>query len=304
MTTRFRKFLLTALAFFLLSWSPQALAQRILEDGWGTDDWGGNEPQTAETVTVQETNERFQQVGSEPTSVGDRTVVVVENAISEEPLESVSAVSISGITGVAGKVPEVKQIGPTQTTALGWTVTVSHIDDGTTYGRIVAVGKSPPRDTSVPPSDREVREVADLAPPPAPPPAPPAPPAPPGGGPPPGAGPPPVPPILTFTANPPAIPRGATSRLDWTSNASSCLGDCVSGDCTEWDNTPPGLGTFKPTNGNQTVSPDVTATYRLSCFLGSAAAIKEVTVSVGQIKWREIIPRLFQFIPKLFGASQ
>lgn len=133
-------------------------------------------------------------------------------------------------------------------------------------------------------------------------------------GPPPTPSPPPPPtptftppplPTLTFTANPVSIVRGGTSELSWSSNGVSCLGDCISGDCEEWDSTPPGLGTNKPTSGNQSVSPQVTSGYRLTCFsAGGGSAQRDVTVTVGFLKWREIIPRLFQFLQPIFSSSQ
>lgn len=155
--------------------------------------------------------------------------------------------------------------------------------------------------------DREIGErVRNGGPSPSPtPPPPPPPPAPPAGPPP---GPPPVSPSLTFTANPSAIARGATSELSWSSNGSSCLGYCVAGDCWEWDNTFPGqydgIGETKPTSGTETVSPQRTSTYGLRCFRDSASTYQEVIVSVARLKWREIIPRLFPFLQPIFGTSQ
>jgi hypothetical protein len=85
---------------------------------------------------------------------------------------------------------------------------------------------------------------------------------------------PPPPNILFFTATPTNIVNGQTSTLSWkTQNATSCKGECVSGDCREWVND-------KSLTGFQEVRPRSNSTYGLRCTGPGGSAFESVTVGV------------------------
>lgn len=80
---------------------------------------------------------------------------------------------------------------------------------------------------------------------------------------------PPAEPTLTFTADPSDINEGESSTLEWSTNATSCTASL-------------GWSGAKATSGDETVSPDETTTYTLSCSGPGGSVSESVTVTVGE----------------------
>jgi len=101
-------------------------------------------------------------------------------------------------------------------------------------------------------------------------------------------------PEMTFTGTPALITRGQSATLSWiVKNASNCQGTGT-GDTAEWNGP-------KATSGSQVVTPAQTSTYKLTCLSVWGPIEREVTITVRAFQWREIIPRLFPFLTKLFS---